>query len=102
MERRNPQLSVQRFSSPKRSNARIASAPETRGSLGIACLENCDDWAAWIVWRKLFQIELGSLAEIGDCFFNILALADRTNLRTLRYVQVTFFVKHRSESFQRA
>ena len=80
-----------------RSNARIASAPETRGSLCISRLEDRDDWVARIVWRKFFQIKLGSLAEIGYCFFNSLALADRADLRTLRYVQVTFFMQHRSK-----
>jgi len=72
-------------------------SPRNRGSLGIACLKDSDDWAARIVWRKLFEIKLGSLAQIGDCFFDSLTLTDRADLRTLRYVQVTLSVQYRGE-----
>jgi hypothetical protein len=70
----------------------IASAPDTRGSLGIACLEDGDQRATGAVWGKLFQVEFNRFLEVGDGLFDSLTLADRANFRAVGNVQVAFFV----------
>jgi hypothetical protein len=54
--------------------ARIASAPDTRGSLGIARLKDGDQRAAGAVRGKLFQIEFSRFREVGHRFFDGFAL----------------------------
>ena len=83
---------------PNRSSARIASALETQGSLGIVCLENGHQRTAGILGRELIEIQLGRFLQVGDGFFDTLALADRPHFGAIRYVNIPFFVQNRSEA----
>lgn len=67
---------------PRRSRARTACAPDTRGSLGMLCdVERRDDRLADVGERKLLEIELGSFAKVGDRLFDRLALRGRARFR---------------------
>ena len=77
---------------PSRSRARIASAPDTRGSLGIACLEDGNKRTTGTFRREFFHIKFSRFFEVSDGFFDSLTLADRANFRAFCYVEITFLV----------
>jgi len=79
---------------PSFSRARIAAAPDTRGSLGMRHVECCNQGSLRRRRREFFQVEFCRFLQVGNCFGNTLALAHDANLGTDRYIPVTFPVNH--------
>src|SRR5438132_13907811 len=74
------------WTKPNRSKARIACAPETRGSLGKMSLENGYERPADFARRKLFQVEFSCLTKVRHGIFYGLTLAHRAYLGAFSYV----------------
>src|ERR1700678_525410 len=77
----------------------MASAPETRGTLGKMCLEDRYQGAACFGWRELFQIKFGRLTKISDRILDGFSLADHAHFRAFGHVEITFFVQCRRKRY---
>jgi hypothetical protein len=75
----------------------MASAPETRRSLGMTRFEGCEEWPADVGNGKLLQIKFRGLFQVCQGILNSAALTHRSHLWARGHVEVIFAMNDRCE-----